>query len=38
VRWDRILACIGMSGIPPAGRTKTGFGAPGKSGRAIFAS
>ena len=35
--WDRILACIGTTGIPAAGRTKTGIGAPGKSGRAAFA-
>ena len=32
---DRILACIGSGGIPVAG--ESGFGAPGKSGRAIFA-
>jgi hypothetical protein len=37
VQWDRILACIGMTGIPAAGRMKTGFGAPGKSSRAVFA-
>jgi hypothetical protein len=36
--WDRILACIGNGGIPRAGGTrKSGFGAPGKSSRAIFA-
>ena len=35
--WDRILACIGTTGIPAAGRTKTGIGAPGKSGYAAFA-
>jgi hypothetical protein len=40
VQRDRILACIGMTGIPAAGRagrTKTGIGAPGKSSRAVFA-
>jgi hypothetical protein len=37
VRWDRILAGIGMTGIPAAGRMKTGIGAPGKSSRAVFA-
>jgi hypothetical protein len=36
--WDRILACIGKGGIPAAGGSKkAGFGAPGKSSRAIFA-
>ena len=36
--WDRILACIGNGGIPIArGTRKAGFGAPGKSSRAIFA-
>jgi hypothetical protein len=37
-KWDRILACIGNDGIPMArGIEKAEFGAPGKSGRAIFA-
>jgi hypothetical protein len=37
-RWDRILGFIGNGGIPMArGRIKAGFGAPGKSSRAIFA-
>ena len=35
--WDRILACVGMAGIPVVNQRKTGRGAPGKSGRAIFA-
>jgi hypothetical protein len=38
VEWDRILACIGNGSIPTArGTKKAGFGAPGKSSRAIFA-
>src|ERR1700730_6682760 len=36
--WDRILACVGTSGIPTAEKPKKpGVGEPGKGGRAVFA-
>ena len=31
------VVVTGMTGIPAAGRAKTGIGAPGKTGRAVFA-